>query len=105
MKAEDHCFTAIGPMQSLYLFVVKDVAEVSKDIQGEIRTTPRRGAESWIAGMGREVEGCGCEIWERRERARFAPAESPVNNMFEGEISSLVRTWCRRAEACCSWRG
>lgn len=55
-----------------------------KDTQGEMRTAPRRGADSVMAGMRRVVEGCGCERCESKERTRFAPAESPLRRMFCG---------------------
>lgn len=42
---------------------------------------------------------------ERRERARFAPAESPVIIMFEGEVLRVCVRWFMREQACWSWRG
>ncbi len=78
---------------------------MSKDIQGEMSTAPRKGEERETRGMGRVVLGCGCEMWERRERARFAPAESPVRIMLFGAMLRLFRTWFRNAAACWSWRG
>jgi hypothetical protein len=53
-----------------------------------------------IAGM--EGEGCGCEMCESKERARFAPAESPVRRILEGAIERFWRTCVRRREACWS---
>jgi len=44
-------------------------------------------------------------MWDRRERARFAPAESPVRIMFPGGILRLLRTWFRSIDACWSCLG
>ena len=41
----------------MYSFVVKDLAEVSKEIHGEMRTTPRRREERWNEGMETDFEG------------------------------------------------
>lgn len=105
MNASLHWVKARGSIQSLYAFLPKDAAEVANDTQGEIKTVPRRGSDKWTGAMGTDVEGCGCEMWERRDRARFAPAESPVRIMFLGAIERLLSTWFRSAEACWSWRG
>lgn len=59
MNAVDHCFPALVPMQSLYSFVVKDLALVSKEIHGEMRTTPRRREERWTGEMETVLEGWG----------------------------------------------
>ena len=92
-------------MQSFHAFLLKLSALKSNETQGEIKTAPRRGEERAMRGMGRVVEGCGCEMWLRRERARFAPAESPVRIILFGEILRLLRTWFRSMAACWSCRG
>jgi hypothetical protein len=91
--------------RSLFAFRTKAGAAVEKETQGEVRTRARRGASRASGWMGVVVEGCGCRVWERRARARFAPAESPVRIRFWGSLCSLSRTWERRAAACWSWRG
>jgi len=56
-------------------------------------------------GIGMVGEGCGCEMWESRESARLAPAESPVRIILLGGMCRVFRTWFRSMEACWSWRG
>jgi len=76
---------------------------VSKLTQGEINTKPRNGEGSSTRGM--MGEGCGWLMWERRESARLAPAESPVRIMFLGERWRFCVRWLMRVEACWSCRG
>ena len=63
-----------------------------KETQGEINTAPRRGEERVMFGMGTVVDGWGWEMWERRARTRFPPAESPVSMILLGSILSVFKT-------------
>jgi hypothetical protein len=103
MKAEDHFIPVAGERRSLVALRVKASALVEKVSQGEVRTRPRMG-EGSVSGV-MVPEGCGCWMWERRARHRFAPALSPVRIMFWGDLWSLLMTWSKRAAACWSWRG
>lgn len=78
---------------------------MSNEIQGEMRTRPRKGVFLGSVTRGMEVSGWGWMMCERRETARFAPAESPVMMMFRGEILRVWVRWFIRLEACWSWRG
>jgi hypothetical protein len=78
------------------LLVVNYSSNAEKEIQGEMSSRPRSGAERRMAGMGTLIEGCGREMCESRARARLTPAESPETRMLEGGICSLCRTHPRR---------
>jgi len=79
-------------MKSLYALVLKEGEEVEKLTQGEIKMAPAKGVERKIGGIKTVDEGCGCEIWDRRARAKFAPAEEPVIMILEGEIERVFKT-------------
>jgi hypothetical protein len=93
MNAADHFLPVKGVMRSFLAFRVKAAAAVEKETQGEVSTRARKGEERVSGRMGTVVEGWGWRMWERRARARFAPAESPVRIMLPGAMCRVWRTW------------
>lgn len=93
MNAAEDFLQEKGVMTSFFTFRVKAGAAVEKEIQGEMSTRARRGEERVSGRMGTVVEGWGWRMWERRARARFPPAESPVRIMLPGAMCRVWRTW------------
>ena len=64
---------------SLYKFFSKDAEAVEEVSQGERSAMVERGVVRGVIGgtIGLRL-GCGCRMWEMRERLSWAPAESPA---------------------------
>jgi len=79
---------------------LNDGVLVEKDNHGETRMTPRNDDDRLSRGIVRL--GCGCEMCERSESARFPPAESPAKMIVDGSRFRVPVTCLMSKAACCS---
>ena len=71
-----------GVSASCAAFSRYDPDVVAKDVQGESRRTPARGAAR--RGGGTDMDGCGCSTCESADMQSAPPAESPAMTSDDG---------------------